>query len=210
MVSRPPARPEPPDLLHGARPTDNRRPSLAGNSLSRTARSACCATCSTRTSFFSPFGIRSLSRIHKDQPFIDQIDGHDLRLDYEPGESTTGLFGGNSNWRGPIWFPVNYLLVEALERYHHFYGDTLQVECPTGSGKKMNLREVARELAARLSRIFPPKRTRPAALPRQRPALRRRSALARPGAVPRVLPRRHRRRAWAPAIRPAGRPWLRA
>jgi hypothetical protein len=104
--------------------------------------------------FFSPFGIRSLSRIHKDKPFIDKIDDHVLRLDYEPGESTTNLYGGNSNWRGPIWFPVNYLLVEALERYHHFYQDTLLVECPVGSGKKMNLREAARELASRLSRIF--------------------------------------------------------
>ncbi len=77
-------------------------------------------------------------------------------MDYEPGESTTSLFGGNSNWRGPIWFPVNYLLIEALERYHHFYGDTLKVECPTGSGKMMNLKEVASELNARLARLFLP------------------------------------------------------
>ena len=76
------------------------------------------------------------------------------RVDYEPGDATTALFGGNSNWRGPIWLPVNYLLVEAMERYHHFYGDTLRVECPTGSGRLMNLQEVARELAARLVRIF--------------------------------------------------------
>ena len=76
------------------------------------------------------------------------------RVDYEPGESMTALFGGNSNWRGPIWMPVNYLLVEALERYHHFYGDKLRVECPTGSGRLMNLREVARELARRLAQIF--------------------------------------------------------
>jgi len=104
--------------------------------------------------FLSPFGVRSLSRVHKDRPFICCPGGTPQRVDYEPGESTTGLFGGNSNWRGPIWMPVNYLLVEALERYHHFYGDALRVECPTRSGRFMNLREVSRELAARLVRVF--------------------------------------------------------
>jgi len=84
------------------------------------------------------------------------IDGTEHRVDYAPGESTTGLFGGNSNWRGPIWFPVNGLLLEALERYHHFYGDSLKVECPTGSGRFMNLDEVAKEIAVRLARIFLP------------------------------------------------------
>jgi hypothetical protein len=77
-------------------------------------------------------------------------------VDYVPGESNTGLFGGNSNWRGPVWFPINYLVVEALERYHHFYGDDLTVECPVGSGRRMNLREVARELARRLGSLFLP------------------------------------------------------
>jgi hypothetical protein len=75
---------------------------------------------------------------------------------YDPGESTSGMFGGNSNWRGPVWFPVNYLLIEALERYHHFYGDTLKVACPTGSGQIMNLKEVAREIGRRLTRPFLP------------------------------------------------------
>jgi hypothetical protein len=106
--------------------------------------------------FLSPYGIRSLSRYHRDRPYTFRVNGEEHRVDYQPGESTTGLFGGNSNWRGPIWFPINYLLIEALERYHHFYGDGLRVECPTGSGKWMNLKEVADDLSARLARIFLP------------------------------------------------------
>jgi len=106
--------------------------------------------------FLSPYGIRSLSQIHRDQPFVLRVDGEERRVDYEPGESTTPLFGGNSNWRGPIWLPMNYLLIETLERYHHFYGDTLRVECPTGSGKLMNLSEVSCELSRRVSSIFLP------------------------------------------------------
>jgi hypothetical protein len=104
--------------------------------------------------FLSPYGVRALSRYHRDQPFVFRACGEEQRVTYVPGESDTDLFGGNSNWRGPIWFPVNYLLVEALERYHHFYFDSLQVECPTGSGRLMNLQGVARELAARLTGIF--------------------------------------------------------
>jgi hypothetical protein len=104
--------------------------------------------------FLSPYGIRSLSKFHKDHPYILQHDGIEQRVDYEPAESTSGTFGGNSNWRGPIWFPLNYLIVEALERYHHFYGDHLRVECPTGSGRMMNLKEVAEEIMSRLARIF--------------------------------------------------------
>ena len=104
--------------------------------------------------FFSPYGVRALSRFHKDAPYILHIDGVDHRVDYEPGESTSGLFGGNSNWRGPIWFPVNYLLIESLQKFHHYYGDDLKVECPTGSGNMMNLWEVSQELSRRLSRIF--------------------------------------------------------
>ena len=106
--------------------------------------------------FLSAFGIRSLSRVHQDRPYVCRLDGQEYRVDYEPGESSTGMFGGNSNWRGPIWFPLNYLLIEALERYHYFYGDTLRVECPTGSGRLRTLQEVARELAGRLARIFRP------------------------------------------------------
>jgi hypothetical protein len=104
--------------------------------------------------FLSPYGIRSLSRIHKDHPYVFRVGGQEYRVAYVPGESQADLFGGNSNWRGPIWLPMNYLLIEALERYHHFYGDTFRIECPTGSGRMMNLQEVARELSARLARIF--------------------------------------------------------
>jgi Glycosyl hydrolase family 63 C-terminal domain len=106
--------------------------------------------------FLSPHGIRALSRFHQHQPYVLSAGGAEHRVEYVPGESTSGLFGGNSNWRGPVWFPVNYLLVEALERYHHFYGETLTVECPVGSGRMLNLRQVAQELSRRLSSLFVP------------------------------------------------------
>ena len=106
--------------------------------------------------FLSPYGIRSLSRVHREKPFVLRAGGAEYRVEYQPGESDTGLFGGNSNWRGPVWFPLNFLLIEALERYHHFYGDALLVECPVGSGRMMTLSEVALELATRLARLFLP------------------------------------------------------
>jgi len=106
--------------------------------------------------FLSPHGLRSVSRMHAEHPYVFSEGGQEYRVDYVPGESTTGLFGGNSNWRGPVWFPLNYLLIEALERYHHFYGDSLRVECPTGSGRMMTLGEVASELSRRLASIFLP------------------------------------------------------
>jgi Glycosyl hydrolase family 63 C-terminal domain len=106
--------------------------------------------------FLSPFGIRSLSKAHMGRPYIFSADGLQYRVDYVPGEGNTHLFGGNSNWRGPVWFPINYLLVEALERYSHFYGDNLKVECPTGSGVLKNLQQVANELAHRLTLLFLP------------------------------------------------------
>jgi hypothetical protein len=109
--------------------------------------------------FLSPGGVRSLSRVHRERPFVFAADGVEYRVDYEPGESRSGIFGGNSNWRGPVWLPLNYLLIEALERYHHFYGDRLRVECPTGSGTLMNLAEVAGELARRISSLFLPDAT---------------------------------------------------
>jgi hypothetical protein len=104
--------------------------------------------------FLSPYGIRALSRYHKDHPYTLNVNGTEHRVDYEPAESSSGLFGGNSNWRGPIWFPVNHLLVESLQKFHHFYSDGLKVECPTGSGPLMTLWQVAMDLERRLSSIF--------------------------------------------------------
>jgi hypothetical protein len=104
--------------------------------------------------FLSPYGIRALSRFHKDHPYTLQIGGTANSVTYEPGESSTGLFGGNSNWRGPIWMPVNFLLVQALCRFHQFYGDEFTVECPTGSGRTLSLHEVAHEIANRLVNVF--------------------------------------------------------
>lgn len=104
--------------------------------------------------FLSPYGIRAISRFHADNPYMFHINGHEYRVDYEPAESSSGLFGGNSNWRGPIWFPMNFLLIESLQKFHHYLGDDFKVECPTGSGKMMNLWEVSSELSHRLMRIF--------------------------------------------------------
>jgi hypothetical protein len=104
--------------------------------------------------FLSPYGIRSLSKYHQDHPYAFQSMGMEWNISYQPAESNNGLFGGNSNWRGPIWFPINYLLIEALQRYHHYYGDTLLVEFPTGSGIKKDLKEIAKELSQRLINIF--------------------------------------------------------
>jgi len=106
------------------------------------------------TEFLSEHGIRALSKFHKDDPFTLAVNGEEHRVDYEPGESTSGFFGGNSNWRGPVWFPVNYLLIESLQKFHYYYGDELKVQCPTGSGNMMNLWDVSQEISRRLSHIF--------------------------------------------------------
>jgi hypothetical protein len=113
--------------------------------------------------FLSPYGVRAVSRYHKDHPLILNLAGQEYRLDYEPGESRTNLFGGNSNWRGPIWIPMNFLILMALKQYYLYYGDAFQVECPTRSGKMMNLDQVAEELSRRLTNIFLPQQdgTRP-------------------------------------------------
>jgi hypothetical protein len=104
--------------------------------------------------FLSPYGIRSLSRAHKDQPYVFDGDGISHSVGYEPAESQTGLFGGNSNWRGPVWFPLNYLLIESLQKFHHYLGEDFKVECPTRSGQMMTLWQVAAEISRRLSRLF--------------------------------------------------------
>ena len=106
--------------------------------------------------FLSEFGIRSLSRYHLENPYSVNIAGKVFSINYQPGESEDGMFGGNSNWRGPIWFPINYLIIESLKKFHQYYGDDLQVECPTGSGILMNLEQVADNLAGRLIKIFEP------------------------------------------------------
>jgi hypothetical protein len=104
--------------------------------------------------FLSPYGIRALSRYHAEHPYVFTINGQEYKVNYLPAESDTGMFGGNSNWRGPVWMPVNALLIRALLSYYLFYGDSFKVECPTGSGKWMNLFEVGQEIANRLIRIF--------------------------------------------------------
>jgi hypothetical protein len=104
--------------------------------------------------FLSPYGIRALSRYHLDHPYVVNVEGQEFRVNYLPAESDTGMFGGNSNWRGPIWMPVNAVLIRALLQYYLYYGDNFKIECPTGSGKLMNLFEVAHEIASRLESIF--------------------------------------------------------
>ena len=104
--------------------------------------------------FLSDYGIRSISKYHAAHPYELNTRYGNFSVNYEPGESATGAFGGNSNWRGPIWFPINFLLVEALQKYHEFYGDDFTVECPTGSGTKLTLGQVAEELSRRLTTIF--------------------------------------------------------
>jgi hypothetical protein len=104
--------------------------------------------------FLSPFGIRSVSRYHEEHPYVFNLGGREYRVDYLPAESNTGMFGGNSNWRGPIWFPVNALIIRALVSSYAYYGDEFKVECPTGSGRQMTLFQVAKEIQERLTRIF--------------------------------------------------------
>jgi hypothetical protein len=104
--------------------------------------------------FLSDYGVRALSRYHHEHPYALEWNNQRFSVEYQPGESTSGLFGGNSNWRGPIWMPVNYLIIESLQKFHHYYGDEFKVECPTGSGRYHTIGEVAGELATRLTRIF--------------------------------------------------------
>ncbi len=104
--------------------------------------------------FLSDYGIRSISKVHESNPYVLSVEGTDYTVRYEPAESHSGLFGGNSNWRGPIWFPINYLLIESLQKFHHYYGDEFKVECPTGSGQYVTLNEIANQLSERLIGLF--------------------------------------------------------
>src|SRR5205085_3746199 len=104
--------------------------------------------------FLSPYGIRSVSRYHEHHPYVFKLGDEEFRVSYLPAESDSGMFGGNSNWRGPIWMPVNALIIRALLEYHAYYGNDFKVECPTGTGRMMTLYEVAEEISRRLSAIF--------------------------------------------------------
>jgi hypothetical protein len=104
--------------------------------------------------FLSDFGVRALSKYHAAHPYTLACNGSTVRVSYGPAESDSNMFGGNSNWRGPIWFPMNYLIIEALQKFHHYYGDDFKIECPTGSGRYLTIDGVARELRERLARLF--------------------------------------------------------
>ena len=104
--------------------------------------------------FLSPHGIRSLSKFHQQHPYVLRVGDQEYRVDYLPAESDTGMFGGNSNWRGPVWMPMNVLIIRALENFYLYYGDNFKIECPTGSGNMMNLFEVSRDIRNRLTQIF--------------------------------------------------------
>jgi hypothetical protein len=108
----------------------------------------------SESEFLSDYGVRALSRFHKANPYKFEIDGKSYEVNYEPGESTTDMFGGNSNWRGPVWFPMNYLIIESLQKFDFYYGDSFKIEFPTGSGKTLTLWEVSQELSHRLANIF--------------------------------------------------------
>src|SRR5205814_3875272 len=104
--------------------------------------------------FLSDYGIRSVSKYHRDHPSRLTVQGQEKMVNYEPAESQTGIFGGNSNWRGPVWFPINYLLIESLQQFHHYYGDEFKVECPTRSGTYLTLKELANELSNRFIKLW--------------------------------------------------------
>jgi hypothetical protein len=147
-----------PDLLEHIAPADSRFVGYAGRRLmsvcNREKLERVLHYLLDENEFFGPYGIRSLSKYHSNHPFVFDLAGQQYKVEYLPAESNTGMFGGNSNWRGPVWMPVNGLLLRALLNLYQFYGDDFKVECPTGSGNKMTLFEVAKEIAGRLSNIF--------------------------------------------------------
>ena len=144
--------------------------------------------------FLGPYGIRSISRRHLDEPCRFEWGGQVYEVRYLPAESDTGMFGGNSNWRGPVWFPMNLVILRGLAQLHRYYGDGFKIECPTGSGRELNLGEVATEIASRLTRTFTEDEHGRRPVFGGHREVPERPALARPAAVPRVLPRRQRRR----------------
>ncbi len=146
--------------------------------------------------FLSDYGVRALSRYHLNNPYEVDVNGQINRVQYEPAESTTGLFGGNSNWRGPIWFPVNYLLIESLQKFHHYFGEDFKVQCPTGVGPECNLWQVAARDFAAADSHFRARRGRAAAGVGRRRTISERSALERLDHVLRIFQRRQRRGYW--------------
>ena len=147
-----------PDLLQHIAPADSKFVGYAGCRLlsvcNKEKIERILAYMLDESEFFGPYGIRSLSRYHLEDPFAFNLNGYDYKVEYLPAESNTGMFSGNSNWRGPVWMPVNGLLIRSLLNLYQFYGDDFKVECPTGSGKYMTLFEVAKEIARRISNII--------------------------------------------------------
>ncbi len=172
------ARPELTAFIH-----DPRKPGCKGRLLASALNEAnlrrVLAIMLDENEFLSPFGIRALSRVHQEHPYVYRVGEQEYRVSYLPGDSNDGMFGGNSNWRGPIWMPVNMLILRALLQYYLYYGDTFTVECPTGSGQQMNLYQVAEELGRRLSSNLPEGRARKTARARDFPQIPGGSALAR-------------------------------
>jgi hypothetical protein len=144
--------------LSAMHPTGERHLGVAGRSLMALVNPERLHRILTRmldeNEFLSPYGIRALSRFHQQHPYTFNAGGQEYRVDYLPAESNTGMFGGNSNWRGPIWMPVNIMIIRALLNLYAYYGDTFKIECPTGSGRQMNLFEVSKDISDRLTRIF--------------------------------------------------------
>ena len=154
--------------------------------------------------FLSPYGIRSLSRFHADHPYVFHVGGQEYRVAYLPAESDTGMFGGNSNWRGPIWMPVNVLIIRALLQYYAYYGNDFTVECPTGSGRQMNLYQVAEEISRRLAQHLPARQGRAAARLWREPRSSRRIRTGAITCCSTSTSTATTAPAWARAIRPAG------
>ena len=144
--------------------------------------------------FLSDYGVRSLSKFHEQNPYVLEVRGEQKVVDYEPAESRTGLFGGNSNWRGPVWFPINYLLIESLQKFHHYYGDDFKVECPTGSGQFVTLDRGCERAFQPPDQAFPPRWAGRAAVHARFRRFVRQDGRSAALSFPRVFPRRHRRR----------------